>query len=232
VQNAIAPTESWLKAGKKSTRCELMYEGYGQGYASQMTPFQMALVVAAGANVEGKLMKPRIELDQPNEMFSQVLTPDQARTVRGIMNLVTEPGGTANSAMAPVKAAGIKSGGKTGTAQKAVPVIDPKTGEPQRRLVSERDFRGNIIRQYYEIVMHEKLRSDAWYLSFAPVDRPTIAMAVLLEGPGPGISFYGGKNAGPIAAQLLLKAKSLGYFGANTSVPSPSPPRPGRRPNR
>jgi cell division protein FtsI/penicillin-binding protein 2 len=231
VQNAIAPTESWLKAGKKSTRCELMYEGYGQGYASQMTPFQMALVVAAGANVEGKLMKPRIELDRPNEMFSQVLTPDQSRTVRGIMNMVTE-GGTANSAMAPVKAAGVRSGGKTGTAQKAVPVIDPKTGEPQRRLVSERDFRGNIIRQYYEIVMHEKLRSDAWYLSFAPLDRPTIAMAVLLEGPGPGISFYGGKNAGPIAAQLILKAKSLGYFGANTSVAAPTPrPRARTRPS-
>jgi len=28
-----------------STRCELMYEGYGQGYASQMTPFQMALII-------------------------------------------------------------------------------------------------------------------------------------------------------------------------------------------
>ena len=230
VQNAIAPTESWLKAGKKSTRCELMYEGYGQGYASQMTPFQMALVVSAGANMEGKLMKPKIELERPNEMFSQVLTPAQAQTVRGIMHMVTE-GGTANSVMAPVKAAGIKSGGKTGTAQKAVPVIDPKTGEPQRRLVSERDFRGNIVRQYYEIVMHDKLRSDAWYLSFAPLEKPVIAMAVLLEGPGPGISFYGGKNAGPIAAQLILKAKSLGYFGSNTSVPtaSPTPQRPRAR---
>ncbi|MDX6290649.1 MAG: penicillin-binding protein, partial [Blastocatellia bacterium] len=43
IKSAIAPTESWLKAGPHSTRCELMYEGYGQGYASQMTPFQMAL---------------------------------------------------------------------------------------------------------------------------------------------------------------------------------------------
>src|SRR5256885_14410986 len=30
IGKAIAPTESWLKAGKHSTRCELMYEGYGQ----------------------------------------------------------------------------------------------------------------------------------------------------------------------------------------------------------
>jgi cell division protein FtsI/penicillin-binding protein 2 len=178
--------------------------------------------------MEGKLMKPKLELERPNEMFSQVLTPAQALAVRGIMHMVTE-GGTASSVMAPVKAAGIKSGGKTGTAQKAVPVIDPKTGEPQRRLVSERDFKGNIVRQYYEIVMHDKLRSDAWYLSIAPLEKPVLAMAVLLEGPGPGISFYGGKNAGPIAAQLILKAKSLGYFGSNTSVPTPTPQRPRAR---
>ena len=222
VRLAIAPTESWLKAGKKSTRCELMYEGYGQGYASQMTPFQMALVVSAGANVEGKLMKPKIELDRAPEMFSQVLDRDDALKVRQIMNMVTE-GGTGTGAMAPVTAAGIRSGGKTGTAQKAIPVIDPKTGDPMRRVVIERDPRGNPIRQYTEIVMHDKLRSDAWYLSFAPLERPTIAMAVLLEGPGPGISFYGGKNAGPIAAQLLLKANSLGYFGPVRSQATPSP---------
>ncbi|PYS29375.1 MAG: hypothetical protein DMF75_17395 [Acidobacteria bacterium] len=183
IAKAIAPTESWLKAGKHSTRCELMYEGYGQGYASQMTPFQMALIISAAANLDGRL------------------------------NMVTE-GGTGTSAMAPVLAAGIRSGGKTGTAQKEVPLIDPKTGQPKTRLVYERDSKGKIIRQYEETVMADKKRSDAWYLSFAPLDRPAIAMAVLLEGPGPGISFYGGKNAAPIAAQLILKANALGYFGA------------------
>jgi cell division protein FtsI/penicillin-binding protein 2 len=228
VKNALAPTESWLKAGPRSTRCELMYEGYGQGYASQMTPFHMALMVAAAANLEGKLMKPKIEMDRPPEVFNQVLSRDQAVEVRRIMNLVTE-GGTANRPMEPVRAAGIRSGGKTGTAQKAVPVIDPKTGDPQKKTVVERDFKGNIIRQYEQIVMHEQLRSDAWYLSFAPLDRPVLAMAVLLEGPGPGISFYGGKNAGPIAAQLILKAKSLGYFGpaggGNQTTPTAQPRR-------
>lgn len=220
IKNAIAPTESWLKAGKHSTRCELMYEGYGQGYASQMTPFQMALIISAAANLEGKLMKPKIELDRPPEVFDQVLTSRQAVTVRGIMNMVTE-GGTGNSAMAPVKAAGIRSGGKTGTAQKAVPIIDPKTGQPKTRLVLERDSKGNIIRQHEEVVLADRPRSDAWYLSFAPLEKPTIAMAVLLEGPGPGISFYGGKNAAPIAAQLILKAKALGYLSRATNQNSP-----------
>jgi len=223
IRKAIAPTEAWLKAGPHSTRCELMYEGYGQGYASQMTPFQMALLVSTAANLEGKLMKPKIESDRAAEILNPVLTPQQAATIRHIMNMVTE-GGTADSAMAPVKAAGIRSGGKTGTAQKAVPIIDPKTGRPMTRLVSERDSKGRIIRQYEEVVLADKLRSDAWYLSFAPLDKPAIAMAVLLEGPGPGISFYGGKNAAPIAAQLILKARDLGYFGGAAN-------QPGRQPN-
>ncbi|MFN2578309.1 MAG: penicillin-binding transpeptidase domain-containing protein [Pyrinomonadaceae bacterium] len=231
IQNAIAPTESWLKAGPHSTRCELMYEGYGQGYASQMTPFQMAMMISVAANLEGRLMKPKIEMNRAAEMFSQVLTRDQAAQIRHIMNLVTE-GGTAAGAMRPVLAAGIRSGGKTGTAQKAVPIIDPKTGEPQKKWVTEKDPKGNIIGQHQETVFADKLRSDAWYLSFAPLDNPAIAMAVLLEGPGPGISFYGGKNAAPIAAQLILKAKALGYFGGPGNQTGAQPgqqPTPGRR---
>jgi len=218
IKNAIAPTEAWLKAGPHSSRCELMYEGYGQGLASQMTPFQMAMLISAAANLEGKLMKPKIEYDRPPEALDQVLTTEQAARIRAIMNMVTE-GGTGNSAMMPVKAAGIRSGGKTGTAQKEVPLIDPRTGQPQTRIVTERDFKGNIIRQHEEIVMAEKKRSDAWYLSFAPLEKPVVAMAVLMEGPGPGISFYGGKNAAPIAAQLILKAKALGYFGGGANQP-------------
>src|SRR5438034_2456197 len=92
VKNALAPAESWLKAGPHSTRCELMYEGYGQGYASQMTPFQMAMLSSVAANLDGKLMKPKIEMDRPPEVFSQVLTRDQAQQIRQIMNMVTEGG--------------------------------------------------------------------------------------------------------------------------------------------
>jgi cell division protein FtsI/penicillin-binding protein 2 len=229
IQNAIAPTESWLKAGPHSTRCELMYEGYGQGYASQMTPFQMAMMISVAANLDGRLMKPKIEMDRPPEMFSQVLTRDQAAQIRHIMNMVTE-GGTGTGAMAPVMAAGIRSGGKTGTAQKAVPIIDPKTGEPMKKIVIEKDPKGKIIGQHEETVFADKLRSDAWYLSFAPLDKPVVAMAVLLEGPGPGISFYGGKNAAPIAAQLILKAKALGYFGPAGNQPNQPTQKPTPKP--
>jgi hypothetical protein len=51
---------------------------------------------------------------------------------------------------------------------------------------------------------------------------------VLVEGPGPGVSFYGGKYAGPIAAQLILKAKELGYLGGPGNQSS-QPSTPGKK---
>src|SRR5437868_15294855 len=113
-----------------------------------------------------------------------------------------------------------------------MPVIDTKTGERKKKIVVESDFKGKIIGQHEETVFADKLRSDAWYLSFAPLEKPVISMAVLLEGPGPGISFYGGKNAAPIAAQLILKAKSLGYFGATNDQPNQPPAQRPQRPQR
>ncbi len=126
--------------------------GYGQGYAGQMTPLQMALAAAVIGNMEGKLMKPKIEFNISPQPFNQVLTAAQAARMRSIMGLVTGGGsGTARGVFGPVKAAGINTGGKTGTAQKVVPVYDPKTGEPKMRRRVERDNRGNIIREYDEI---------------------------------------------------------------------------------
>ena len=59
-----------------------------------------------------------------------------------------------------MKAAGINTGGKTGTAQKVVPVYDPKTGEPKTRHRVEKDNRGNIIREYDEVIMDERESAD------------------------------------------------------------------------
>jgi peptidoglycan glycosyltransferase len=127
VKRALAPREATIVTGKGVTRYDLALMGYGQGYAGQMTPLQMALAAAAIGNMEGKLIKPRIEYDRAPEVFNQVTTPQAAATMRGIMGLVTGGGsGTARGVFAPVKAAGINTGGKTGTAQKVVPVYDPK----------------------------------------------------------------------------------------------------------
>ena len=228
VKRALAPREATIVTGKQVTRYDLALIGYGQGYAGQMTPFQMALAAAAIGNMEGKLMKPKLEFDRPPEVFNQVLTPQVAAKLRSIMGLVTGgASGTARGVFAPVKAAGINTGGKTGTAQKVVPVYDAKTGEPKTRHKVERDNRGNIIREYEEIIMDEENpRIDGWFLCIAPLENPQLAIAVVVEGGG-----YGSKSAAPIAAALVLKARDLGYFKATGPVqPSvriqPARPRP------
>lgn len=209
VKRALAPREATMMTNPKMRRYDLALEGFGQGYAGQMTPFQMALNAAHAGNMEGKLMKPKIELDQKPQVFNPVLPANLASEVRRIMGLVTGgPHGTARGVFGPVHAAGVITGGKTGTAQKVVPVYDQKTGEPKKRLRVEKDARGNIIRQYQEIIMDEENpRIDGWFLCLAPLERTQMAMAVVVEGGG-----YGSRSAAPIAAALVLKAKELGYF--------------------
>ena len=218
IKRALAPREATIVTGKQVTRYDLALMGYGQGYAGQMTPFQMALAASAIGNMEGKLMKPKIEFNLAPQVFNQVMTPATAAKLRSIMGLVTGgASGTARGVFGPVKAAGINTGGKTGTAQKVVPVYDPKTGERKTRHKVERDNRGNIIREYDEVIMDEQNpRIDGWFLCIAPLERPQLAMAVIVEGGG-----YGSRSAAPIAAALVLKARDLGYFSGVRMAPPP-----------
>lgn len=225
VKRALAPREATIVTGKQVTRYDLALIGYGQGYAGQMTPFQMALAAATIGNMEGKLMKAKIELNRPPEVFKQVVSPQAAQKMREIMGRVTGgSSGTARGVFAPVKAAGINTGGKTGTAQKVVPVYDPKTGAEKKRRRVEKDNKGNIIREYEETVMDEENpRIDGWFLCIAPLERPQLAMAVIVEGGG-----YGSRSAAPIAAALVLKAKELGYF----NTPANQGRAPGKQPRQ
>ena len=62
-------------------------------------------------------------------------------------------------------------------------------------------------------------RIDGWFLCIAPLERPQLAMAVIVEGGG-----YGSRSAAPIAAALVLKAKELGYFNAPANQGTASQP--------
>jgi len=81
----------------------------------------------------------------------------------------------------------------------------------------------------------EHPRIDGWFLCIAPLERPQLAMAVIVEGGG-----YGSRSAAPIAAALVLKAKELGYFTGAVSQPASKTggqrnrrrPRPGATPRR
>lgn len=208
IANAIAPRQSTLVTGSKISAYDLALEGMGQGYAGQMTPLQMALIASAPANMNGNLMKPKIEYDQTPEIFAKVVSPREAAEIRQIMGLVTEgSGGTATRVFGNVRSAGIRSGGKTGTAEKLAPVYDKKTGKLKTVTRKRKNAKGEM-EEYQTPVMYE--RTDSWYISIAPLENPQLAIAVVVEGGG-----YGAKSAAPIAANIILKARDLGLLGGN-----------------
>jgi cell division protein FtsI/penicillin-binding protein 2 len=204
IANSIAPRQSTIVTGKKVTAYDIGLEGIGQGYSGQMTPFQMALIASIPANLQGRLMKPKIEFDRRPETFSQVVTGQQAAQMRQIMSLVPKAG-TARGAFAKVNAAGIRTGGKTGSAEKQAPVFDKKTGKMRTRTRKRRNANGEL-EEYQSPVLY--MRTDSWYVSVAPIDRPSIVIAVVVESGGGG-----SRTAAPIAADIVLKARSLGLLG-------------------
>lgn len=49
-------------------------------------------------------------------------------------------------------------------------------------------------------------KPHSWFIGFAPADKPTLAIAVILENAGTGSG-----NAAPLAGKILRKASELGY---------------------
>jgi penicillin-binding protein 2 len=206
IASALAPQQSTIVTGKAISLFDLGLEGMGQGYAGQMTPFQMALIASIPGNLEGKLMKPRVEADLPPQAFSQVLSPQQAAAIRGIMStVVEEPGGTGTVISAKLAGTGIHAGGKTGTAEKEAPVYDEKTGKLKTVKAKRKNEKGEWV-EYNAPVMYT--RTDSWFITIAPIERPQVAIAVVVEAGG-----FGAHTAAPIAASVILKARDLGLLG-------------------
>ena len=122
------------------------------------------------------------------------------------MSTVTEePGGTGTVISAKLAGTGIRTGGKTGTAEKQAPLYDEKTGKLRTEKHRRRNAEGKW--EEYEVpLMYE--RTDSWFITIAPLERPQVAIAVVVEGGG-----YGARTAAPIAANVILKARELGLLG-------------------
>src|SRR5262245_66049363 len=125
--------------------------------------------------------------------------------MRTLMASVVERGTAAGIFGTMVRKAGLTAGGKTGTAQRDVPMIDPKTGKP----VTYVDSRGRT-----RIKMEEKHRIDSWFIGFAPVKNPKIAWADVVEG-----GEYAERTSAPIARHLLVQPKSLGLVTEDKPTP-------------
>ncbi len=219
IANSLAPARSTLVNGEKMSLYDSGVVGMGQGGAGQMTPFQMALIASAAANVEGKLMKPRIEADIQPQMFSQVLSPQAARAVREIMATVTEEaGGTGTVVKSKLGGTGITTGGKTGTADKDGVIVYNADGTRKMQTVRRRNAAGEMVEVQEPV---KRTRWDGWFLCIAPVDNPRLAIAVVVEDIGGGA--YGGTTAAPIAADVILQALKLGLLGGNYKPANPPP---------
>ena len=124
-----------------------------------------------------------------------IATDEQWSVVLEGMQGAVGPSGTAHVAGAGAK---YKWGGKTGTAQ----VVTVKQTESTKHKDSD-----------------ERKREHAWFIAFAPVDDPKIAIAVLVENAG-----FGASNAAPIARKVL-DAYLLGEEATapDAHKPAPSP---------
>lgn len=204
----LSPLVSTFVNGRRISKYDLGLESIGQGYV-QLTVFQMALVAAAAANLRGEVMRPMIEFGRQPVAGSQAMTPETAVKLRTMMRGVVERG-TARRFGAMIAARGITAGGKTGTAQREVPMVDPNTGKRLTYTVNGRTrFR-----------MERDKQIDSWFIGFAPFERPMLAWAVMVEGGG-----YGAETAAPIAGELVARAKTLGLLGGVASDAAAKPDR-------
>jgi len=157
--------------------------GIGQGYNSY-TPIQLAQAVATLAN-GGTLYRPHLVayIDNPRTGERRNLEPevvhrvsaraDHIEFVKRAMAGVNKEG-TAARAFAGAQ---YTSGGKTGTAQ----VVALKQNE-----------------KYDEKKVAERHRDHSWFIAFAPLESPKIALAIIVENGG-----FGARAAAPIARTML-----------------------------
>ena len=190
--SGVLPSVSW----KREQKGEPWYPGdtvnmsIGQGDLLA-TPLQVATVSMLIAN-RGRWVRPRMILSSDSplmgfnspERFENVSGLDEEDWLRMIhsMEAVVHRGnrgfrqnGTAWSYIG--KNIPYRMAGKSGTAQ----VVEIKQGE-----------------EYDEESLSEYQRKHAWFMAFAPVEAPEIALAVLVENGGGGSSI-----AAPIARELI-----------------------------
>jgi len=163
---------------------ETLSVAIGQGYVTT-TPIQMATMAATIAN-GGTRYRPQYvkRVEAPDGAVKREMVPevlgyadvdaavlDEVRS--GMRDVVMSERGTGKRARVP----GVTVAGKTGTAQ----VVS----------LAEASGRGG----------RERTRDHAWFIAFAPVEAPTIAVAALVEHAGGG----GGAIAAPIVGRMLSR---------------------------
>ena len=174
VQSTIPP------AGEIGDDLAVGSTAIGQGKVLA-TPLQMALVTAA-IGADG--MRPSPVLLRGGETTRvRATTASVAKTIGSYMRTVVTDG-TGGAAAVP----GVEVAGKTGTAELRTTVKEDPTPVPEgQEPVPE--------------PTPDPTDTDAWFTAFAPLDKPSIAVTVLLVGQGAG-----GATAAPAAGVVLRAA--------------------------
>jgi penicillin-binding protein 2 len=177
----IMPSTTWKQKARKEAWFpgETISAAIGQGYVT-VTPLQMASMIGTVAN-DGVNYRPRLVhavMDRTTgnlQEFPAVprgkvnAKPETFRLIKEALADVVKVG-TATRAKSPL----VTIAGKTGTAQTAALRTGPEKDIPK------------------------KFRDHAWFVAFAPVEAPKIAVAVLGEHMG-----HGGSAAAPLAKEVI-----------------------------
>jgi penicillin-binding protein 2 len=187
-RSGVVPSTEWKERrfGERWYPAETLSVAIGQGYVGA-TPLQLADLAAEVAN-GGTLYKPQFvkeveALDgTPLKVFPPIIEsqtridPEVLEAVRaGMAGVVNQPDGTAHGA----KLDNVIVAGKTGTAQ----VVKEAQGERTK-----------------ETALPAAYRDHGWFIAFAPLDHPQIAIACIIEHSG-----HGGSTAAPVVKTVMQK---------------------------
>jgi penicillin-binding protein 2 len=198
----LVPSREWKRSAFRNRADQTWFPGetviasIGQGYMLA-TPLQLANATAALA-MRGKRFRPHIvaATEDPISGTRNIIAPEQLTSVDIENEFYWE---SVISAMHDVMQ------GERGTAraagQNATYEMAGKSGTAQVFSVAQEE-------EYEEEELEEHLRDHALFISFAPVDNPKIAVAVIVENGSSG-----SRTAAPIARAMMDR-----YIGVNADA--------------
>jgi len=215
----LLPSPAWKKVAFKRPADQVWFPGetvnlgVGQGYLL-VTPLQLAHVAGVLAE-RGRSFKPRLVTGMHDaDGHVKYLPPVEDEPVTGIAAADWD---TVINAMVAVNQYGTGHLAFAKTAYTAA----GKTGTAQVYSVAQNA-------KYNAKTVSDKLRDHAWFIAFAPVEAPRIAVAVLVENSG-----FGSQNAAPVARKVMDTYLLDAEGKLKTFPPAPQPqPRPEARPNK
>jgi penicillin-binding protein 2 len=186
-RGGILPNTTWKRIHRDAPwyKGETLIVGIGQGFMTA-SPLQLAVATAALAN-KGRLFKPKLlkNIQTPDGVLVQAKqNPSVQIPIKNIRNWESVIDGMRRTVY-----------GAKGTARRInknlAYTIAGKTGTAQV-------FGLDAEEKYIAENLDERLRDHALFTGFAPIDRPEIAISVIVENAGSGSA-----KAAPLARAVL-----------------------------